>query len=242
MSGPVELGGEEAHVWTTDPNAGMIQREPARYLEWLSAEERERYGRFRFEKDRRLFLAGQAQIRAVLSLYDEEIGAAQWRFSTNPYGRPEIANPHRGAALRFNLSHTQGAVVSAVVRTRAIGIDVESLDRDVDMLGIARSSFAPGEFRELAALSGEERRNRFFEYWTLKEAYIKARGKGLSIPLNQFWFKRCGGKIAVQSEGADSAEEWQFEQFRPTPRHRAAVAVQVRAGEELRLIIRPFAL
>src|SRR5579859_7261822 len=184
---PIHLAADEAHIWITDPSSGIHQENPTPFLGLLSVEERERYHKFLFEPDRLLYLTAHAQIRSLLSLYDEDIGAADWTFSTNHYGRPEIAGPHRGSPLRFNLSHTRGCVVSAFTRGRAVGIDVENRERKVDALAVARHSFAPREVQDVEALSGEKLRSRFFEYWTLKEAFIKAHGKGLSIPLKDFW-------------------------------------------------------
>ena len=234
----------EVHVWITDPDSDEIVDHPARYLAWLSAEERDRHARFVFDKDRRLFLAAHAQVRAALSLY-ADVPPADWAFRANPYGRPEIASPPPAEPLHFNLSHASGMVASAVARVEGIGIDVERVERNCDEVEIARRFFARSEFEDLSALSGDSRRRRFLEYWTLKESFAKACGQGLSLPLDQFWFRIAdAGEIAMEAAPGlgRSGRGWQFESFRPTPKHQAALAVCNHGGQRKRVTVRRFDL
>lgn len=106
-----------------------------------------------------------------------------FRFEAGPHGKPAITTPRLPRRLEFNMSHTRGLVACATAWDRALGIDVEHVDRRVDFAPLARRYFAELETRELEALDGDPKRRRFFELWTIKEAYLKARGAGLALPL-----------------------------------------------------------
>jgi 4'-phosphopantetheinyl transferase len=203
-----------------DSRTSSVLREP------LSDEERKQETKFYFDDDRRRYLVTRAMVRTVLSRYCA-IAPSAWVFSANAYGRPEIASPDGDAlGLCFNISHAKGLIALAVTRDRSVGIDVENIEvRDVS-LGIAERFFSRMEAAELAALPEEHRWDRFFEYWTLKESYVKARGMGLSIPLNKFSFRftREGNvQLAVEPELGDDEERWRFWQYRASPRHLLAV-------------------
>ena len=155
-----------------------------------------------------------------------------WRFLLNPYGRPELPDPG-DPPLRFSLSHCRGCVAAACVAGREIGVDVERVDRECDFAGIARSSFAPEESDVVQASEGAARRRVFFEYWTLKEAYIKARGMGLSLPLAEFSFTFDPPRIRFGARLADDSERWRFWQADPVPGCRLAAAATCEGGEEI---------
>src|SRR6185503_2215825 len=143
--------------------------------------------------------------------------------------------------LRFNLSNTEGLIACLVADDREIGVDVEDLERRGETVAIADRFFSPLEVAALRAVPEERQRARFFDYWTLKEAYIKARGMGLAIPLDHFSFVIEPGApigIAFDPRLPDDPSTWQFAQLRPTARHVISVAVR-RAGEpDLRLVVR----
>jgi len=201
----------------------------------LSEDERRQQTRFHLADDRLRYLLTRAMVRTVLSRH-AAVDPADWAFTVNAYGRPEIANPHPDArTLRFNVSHTRGLIALAVSREREVGVDVENvLERPVST-GIADRFFSPAEAAELARLPATRRQDRFFEYWTFKESYIKARGLGLTLPLGQFTFHRIPGRaptISFAPELHDDPSSWQFAQFWPTRDHRMAVAVR-RTGSDL---------
>jgi 4'-phosphopantetheinyl transferase len=151
----------------------------------------------------------------------------KWRFSAGKFGRPEIESPKLDEPLRFNLSRTRGMVVCAVGRDRELGVDVENIDRENLGLELISRYFAAPEIEALSALPTEAQRRRFFDYWTLKEAYLKARGWGLSAPLDKFWFYLEPGqmpRIAFHGSIADDPTAWQFNQFTPTGQHLIALA------------------
>jgi 4'-phosphopantetheinyl transferase len=177
----------------------------------LSTDEQAQLDRIAVASRRREYLAAHALVRTTLSRY-ADVEPAAWTFRENAWGRPEVV----GHALRFSLSHTDGLVAVAVTHDRDVGIDVEALDRRPATPELADHFFAPVE---AAAVRAQP--ERFLEYWTLKEAYVKARGMGMAIPLDQFWFD--GPELALT---AVDAERWRFERFRPTANHALAVCVE----------------
>jgi 4'-phosphopantetheinyl transferase len=202
----------------------------------LSGEERERHGRFVFEKDRRLFLAARVLVRTVLSRY-AAVDPADWRFDAGSHGRPHIAGPALGLAegLHFNLSHAPGLVACAVSAAHpATGVDVERLDRARDPLALADRYFAPSEVEALRACPAADRALLFFTFWTLKESYIKARGLGLALPLDGFAFALRDGAVSVhfEEEMGDDAARWRFALFEAGPDHLLALGVDT-AGAAL---------
>ena len=215
---------------------------PARSLSYhglLTPDEHARMGRLIFERDRQRFLLTRALVRTTLSRYSA-VAPADWRFVTNAYGRPEIANRPSGVPdLRFNVSHTDGLVACAVTVGREVGVDVESVDRRL-IYDVADRFFAPREVEDLRALAAADQPRAFFDYWTLKEAYIKARGMGLAIPLGDFAFRLGPGAaptISFERSITDDPATWQFMQAWPTPTHRLALAVR-RTGADLPVRIR----
>jgi 4'-phosphopantetheinyl transferase len=229
----------EVHLWLTRPDDVADSGQLALCRAMLSDDERARLERLRREPDRRAFLVAHALVRSTLSRY-AEVPPHDWTFATNRWGRPEIAGPGGGAALRFSLSHTSGLVACAVALDCDCGVDVESSDRRGDLRGVARRVLAPNELADLESRTDGERHDRFLAYWTLKEAYVKARGLGLSLPLRQFSFSLLEEHIRIEFAvpDEDAAHSWQFSLLRPTPRHVLAVAVHRRDGPQRRIVAR----
>lgn len=151
---------------------------------YLTDDERERRSRFRFQEDRDLFLVARAVLRWFLGRWRGE-RPEEVRFVYNGYGKPALAEA--GAAdLRFNVSHSARQVAWAFASGFDVGIDVERIRPLDDLMALAGRYFAPAERGQLAERPESERVVRFFELWTLKEAFVKARGTGLSMPLDRF--------------------------------------------------------
>lgn len=198
----------------------------------MSDQERVQQQRFYFEKGRHEYLVTHALVRTTLSRY-VKIDPRSWRFQKNEYGRSEIAHPRDILSLRFNLSPTDGLIVCLVALDRECGVDVEDTERGGMTVEIADQFFSQIEARDLRALPVHMQRQRFFEYWTLKESYIKARGMGVSLPLEQFSFHLERGRpvrISFDPRLEDNPSGWQFAQLCPTRRHMMAIAL--RQGEE----------
>jgi 4'-phosphopantetheinyl transferase len=170
---------------------------------------------------------GRALLRHALS---QHAPGGRWRFAPDAYGCLALVGASIGAP-RFNLSHAEGLVVCAVA-DMTVGVDVEKADERRTDPGIWRHYFAPAEVAALTALPPEARTERFFTYWTLKEAYIKARGLGVSIPLHDFWFhvEEHGApvSIAFAPELADDPGRWRFAQRRLDGDYLLAVAATAR--------------
>lgn len=219
------------HVWVADPDATDACLR-ATYLRLLSEDERARLHRFRRASDQGLYLVAHGMLRCALSRF-ADLAAHQWRFVTNAHGRPSIDPAICPLPIRFNLSHTPGRVAIAVSAHREIGVDIEHVLRDTP-LELADSVFATREVRSLFALPQPRQRSRFFEYWTLKESYIKARGLGLALPLDQFWFELHGREdieIAFDRRMGDDPQRWQFSS-RALGDHRLAVCVERTDGTD----------
>ncbi|WP_315729208.1 MULTISPECIES: 4'-phosphopantetheinyl transferase family protein [unclassified Bradyrhizobium] len=205
------------HLWMTSFDQIDDENLLRRYQTLLSDEEREQQRRFHFEIDRRCYLVARALVRSVLSRY-EPVAPRDWQFTANAYGRPEIAAVHGEAArLRFNISHTNSLILMGVACQRWLGVDVENDRLREAPVDAALSYFAEREVQDLYALPPTRQKERFFEYWTLKESYIKARGRGLSIPLDRFSFDFPSDqhvRLSVDESLSDSASRWWVWQFR----------------------------
>lgn len=228
------LAPRDVHLWWVRPERAG---EPAlaAYAALLAPEERARWERLRRPEARRDFLVTRALVRTTLSRY-APVAPAAWRFSAGAHGRPEIASPR--VALRFNLSHTAGLVVCAVARGRAVGVDVEDTRRRSRTDALAARFFAPAEVATLRALAPRARRARFFECWTLKESYLKARGLGLRLPLARFAFRVDGRRrvrVAFDRGLGDDPRRWLFTLLRPTAHHVIAVSVRRPPGVPIRM-------
>src|SRR5262249_34435137 len=152
--------------------------------------------RFHFPSGRRDYLVTRALVRLALSRY-AAVPPERWRFTKGRYGRPEIAEPLITPRLRFNVSHTVGMVACLITVERDVGVDVETTARAGRPLEIADRYFSPAESRTLRRLPGAEQRDRFFEYWTLKESFIKAMGVGISMGLKTFSFDPDANPIRI---------------------------------------------
>ncbi len=236
---PELLAPHQVHLW----HAFIPQRDDAlnaHQLGLLTAPERERLQRFHFAKDQHRYLITRALVRTVLSRY-APIAPADWAFEPGPQGRPQITNPHPLAqGLRFNLSHSDGLVVLAVTTGREVGVDTESTARSAP-LEVADRYFSRRETAALRALPPSAQPQRFWELWTFKESYIKARGMGLSLPLDQFSFEleteaRAG--IAFDTGIADSPTRWRFWQLRPDTEHLVAMCLESTPAEPTEFICR----
>jgi 4'-phosphopantetheinyl transferase len=231
----------QVHVWLAEPEQLRDAELVARYQAALSREERARAERLRGEPLRHAFAVARALLRGSLSRYCD-VAPEQWSFAAQAYGRPYVAGPAHAPPLRFNLSHTRGLIACAVTRDVEVGCDVEDLERRTEPLPLAERYFAPREVAELKGLAPEPQRARFLEYWTLKEAYLKARGLGLRVPLERFVFELpAQGPIRAHFEAGldERPERWQFALLRPTRSHVLALAAERPAAvEQLEIRVR----
>ena len=222
------LADREIHVYYAWSSRITDRPLLTRYRKLLSEDERGRLDRFVFEKDRHRFAVAHALLRTTLSRH-AAVEPEDWTFATNSFGKPHVTSPPRYSFLRFNLSHAGDICACALTAHHDLGLDVEEVDRLKD-LKIAASVCCEEELFELTSLPPEVQRTRFFEYWTLKEAYVKARGVGLSVPLNECCFELEGNERAslrFASPGDDTPSGWQFRRLDLSPEYRAAVAIRL---------------
>lgn len=244
----IALKENEIHLWIVNPQHCVTENIKLnnalfnQYRNLLTEEETAKQQRYKFEKDREDALITRAFVRDLLSHY-ADISPQAWRFEKGEKDKPKIVNST--IPLRFNLSHTKDMIVCAVTLNNDIGCDVENITRSNDVLKVAERYFSPFEIDALFSLPKEEQRNRFFDYWTLKEAYIKAWGLGLAIPLKDFSFdifeqektKEIGGNtlpfdcnqsidITFASHRKDEPSLWQHWLFYPNNEHRLALSLR----------------
>lgn len=204
------------------------------YRSLLTDDERAREARYHFAADRERFVIGRALARLQLSRY---LGGdpRDWRFEVNAHGRPSLVDGPHAPPLGFNISHTPGLVACVFAQTPDVGVDVEFTGRRISE-HLPERFFAPAEVADLRRLPATDQDRVFFDYWTLKEAYIKARGMGLALPLAHFAFHLAPPArptITFDAEIPDDPATWQFHQAWPTATHRLGLAVRRLPGHDL---------
>lgn len=220
------LGRDDVHVW----RASLDQPEPQtkRFLHTLVADEQARAGRFYFKRDREHFIIARGVLRAILGCYLNRPPACL-AFCYGAQGKPALAGDAGVDAIRFNMSHSHGLALYAVTRGRKVGIDLERIRFGLAVMEIAERFFSRREVATLRTLPTEMQRQAFFRCWTRKEAYIKARGEGLALPLDQFDVSLAPGEpVAVLSTPRDLSEasRWSLRDLPLAPDFAAALAVE----------------
>ncbi|WP_052341290.1 4'-phosphopantetheinyl transferase family protein [Salinarimonas rosea] len=207
------------------------------YRDLMTEEERARERRFHFEADRLRYATARALVRTTLSRYGAREARA-WRFTADRFGKPHLDADGAAAVpgLSFNLSHSGDLVVLAVAAGCTVGVDVERIRDRGNLPGLAAHVFAPEEAQALARVDPVARAYRFFEHWTLKEAYIKARGMGLSLSLSSFGFDLdTPGAIRFSTREPDQdAAAWSFWRGDPDPEHPLALCIGAAALPAIR--------
>lgn len=176
------LADDEVHVWRKGLEGSALEIAALRPI--LSSDELRRANQFHFEADRRRCVVGFGMRRLLLSAI-LRLPAESLRFERNEYGKPRLIRAQE-RGLQFNLSHSGDLILVAITKGRAVGIDVERIRADLDLDDIAARFFSIDERKCLASVTGSRKSAAFFACWTRKEAYLKARGDGLSVPLDQF--------------------------------------------------------
>ncbi len=219
------LGDNDVHLWRA-----FLDRGDFRDAETvLGEDERLRASRFVFPRDRNRFIAARDILRAILGRYTGRSAAAM-EFQYEPEGKPRLRLHESDPPIRFNVSHSQDLAVYALTRRREIGVDVEAIRSNIPVAQLAEQVFSATELAELRALPCERQEEAFFLCWTRKEAYVKARGAGLGMPLDSFSVSLTPEQPEVLT-GADSAR-WTFRSFRPADGYAGAIVAE---GKDWRL-------
>lgn len=210
---------DTAHAWQFVPSAASPNFLSGPYLSWLSAEERAQCALFRTERLRHEYMRAHALCRATLSQY-APCEPSVWRFGKTRLGKPKIIAPAEFQSLRFSLTHTAGLIICLVSRAGDVGVDAEETSRMVDVMQVSRHFLPASVQAVLADLPASEQTARFFEQWVLKEAYLKAIGRGLG---------EAPERSAVRAnEFPARIGNWQFYLHRPTTNHVAAAAIRAK--------------
>ena len=210
--------GDEIHVW----HAGLDREEKVlgRLESRLSPEEKARADRFHFVNDRNRFVAARGLLRELLGKYLHQAPAGL-EFSYGEHGKPSLSGGDASSGLCFNLSHSAGLVVYAIAKERNLGIDVEHVRPESAGDDIAKRYFSAREVSDLQTLPPEAKVEGFFHCWTRKEAYLKATGMGLQIPLDSFAVSLVPEKPAQFLGGVEP--RWHLAAYDPAEGYVAAV-------------------
>jgi 4'-phosphopantetheinyl transferase len=217
------LGPDAVHVWSVaaETQSAVVDR-----LELLlNGEERARAGQFRFEQDRKQFVLTRGLLRKLLALYLER-DAAGLEFVYSEHGKPSLQNSPND--VRFNLSHSAGRSLFAFTRGHEVGVDIEFMRSDIEFERLSDMFFSETERNTLRSLEADTRREAFYRCWTCKEAYIKARGEGLSLPLEDFDVAIEGDRAELQATRPDPREaaKWFMQRLDVGQGYAAALAVE----------------
>ena len=230
---PSSLSDKEVHIWLCESDNIKEPVLLSRYKSWLTEEETTKMLRYRFEKHQHQYLITRALIRSLLSHYYPNTPPQDWQFEKNHWGKPNLPKEQNPDKLSFNLSHTEGLIACAFTIEHALGVDVEDITRDGETIKIADRYFSPLEYRALTSLPEAKQNDRFFDLWTLKESYIKACGKGLAIPLDEFSFSFSednsnieGIKLETEPAREDDPTLWQFWNWQYKERNRVSMGIK----------------
>ena len=222
----LDLSPAQIHLWQYALGEPPAPGHLAYAMTLLSDAEKQRCAAFYFEKHRTEYALSHAMLRLALSEY-APVKPGEWQFAAGKWGKPQIAGPALDTPLWFNLSHTEGLVACVTGPVPQLGVDVENVNRITPCDEIAKRFFAGAEYEYFRNAPPALRRDAFFRIWTLKEAYIKAEGKGFSIPLDSFHFRFSAEnpmQVTLELRG-ESTDAWRFFEFQPGPGHRISIAV-----------------
>jgi 4'-phosphopantetheinyl transferase len=220
------LGNDDVHVWQAALNHAPSQIDG--WLHSLAEDEQARARKFHFPIDRERFIVARGVLREILGLYLNR-AAQSVSFRYGPHGKPALAEESNGNTIRFNMSHSHDVALYTVTRGREVGIDVEFIRESVEVEQIAERFFSQREIATLRALPVSLRKYAFFLCWTRKEAYIKARGQGLSLPLDQFDVSLTPGEPAAllrTRADPDEALRWSLQELSIGSGYVSALAVE----------------
>jgi 4'-phosphopantetheinyl transferase len=220
----LELRENEVHIWRAplDAEAAFLNR----FAAHLTVEEKGRADRFVFARDREHFVVGRGILRELLGRYLDR-PPASLSIHKAPREKPYLSEEPGIPRLCFNVSHSHGLAVYSFALEREVGIDVELVRPDFASEEIAERYFSLRELEELRTLPSKHRAEGFFLCWTRKEAYIKARGEGLQIPLESFSVSLTPGQ-PEKLESTDSSR-WTLHSFRPGPPYVGALVGESKA-------------
>ena len=210
-----------------DPSPDVMQP----WIRLLDTQDKERLARLHKEADRQRYALGHGLLRKALSGLAPKLEPTEWRFTLSDKGRPEIANDGDIGEISFSISYTEGLLGCAVAKRGPLGIDIEKVSDVYPYEEVLEKTLSADERRSLAAAAADNRRERFFEFWTLKESYLKAIGVGLEPDLTSISFSVDGHDSIRATVGEEGP--WQFELLVPLPGYRLALTCTSGSDVEL---------
>jgi 4'-phosphopantetheinyl transferase len=217
---------EEVHLWWAFVDREVLDINY--YYQILSIDEKNRVARNPFKKQSDIFIVAHGLLRAILSRY-LKIDPQKICFIYEEFGKPGLDLPFKGAGLSFNLSHSKGIVLYAITRDREIGVDIEYIPNSLCLEKIAEICLSPREMKMFCLIPLSDREKIFLDYWTCKEAYIKATGLGHSVPLSQVEVILLQNKPEVQMASrfiAGVEKIWSLQRVESPQGYSAALAVE----------------
>ena len=219
---PLQLPEGNVHIWQIQLD--VPEETTLALTALLSKDELERADRFHFAEHRARFITGRGCLRILLSRYLHQ-DPEHIRFRYNTFGKPEVDDAKGLGTVHFNLTHSNGLALLAIAKSGAIGIDLEFVQDKPRLEDTGPIVFAPAELAALNTLNPAERRTMFFQYWTRKEAYIKALGKGFALPLHQIDVSQAPLKpVSCPESSVSGHPDWYLTDFVPQPGYIAALA------------------
>ena len=220
------LADNEVHVWRAQLELPLSEVQELKNI--LTDDELDRANRFSFEIDRQRFITARGTLRSILSRYIT-IYPSHLRFHYNQYGKPFLDPIFSSYPLNFNLSHSGSMALYAITRNMEIGVDVEHVRSDFEYQQVAERFFSTNEVTALRAIPTEMKLKAFYTCWTRKEAYIKAHGKGLSLPLDSFEVSFGPWESSILLIAKDQPQEsshWTLLDLKPGLGYVGALAVK----------------
>jgi len=223
---PLELKKDEVHLWSVSVAAPPSQVK--KLLGGLSSDEISQAKRFRLNRDRQTFMCCRALLRLILGRY-LGVDSSELVFRYSPYGKPRLADTPDRIRLNFNLSHSNRLALFAIAQDREVGIDLEHIRTDFPWEEVADRFLSREENEELYALPKALQCETFFRRWTAKEAYLKARGEGLSLLMDQIEASSspsCRGDFLIVGGHSQESNGWTLVELTPAIGYVAALVVQ----------------
>ncbi len=228
-------GDDTVHVWTARVSESGAQIPGLERI--LSSDEKQIAARFLRAVDRERYVVAHGILRQLLGQY-LGVGPAELVFEAGEFGKPALVLGAELPSVSFNMAHSGDVILYAVTNRRRVGIDVEAVRSGRDLMELAVSQFSGDEVEALRVLEPTERVAAFYRCWTLKEAYLKARGEGLGFPLKQFsvtFGNQESMGVRWASDDPQVAERWSVFGLAPMTGYAGALVVE---GRPMRLVLR----
>lgn len=223
-----KINKNEVHIWYQVVNLDLSPALEDSYLGLLPDDEQKKFSNFVTRSKKLEYLFTRLLVRKILSQYTG-FPSASWTFDSNKFGRPIVSYPTLRTPLQFNISHSQSLITIAIGQECELGIDLESKEKVANLSDLARNNFSEYEFQIFKMAPSNQQIEKFYQYWTLKESYLKARGIGLSIPTKDFSFKLENGiQLDIARSLDQHPENWQFKLIQPVKNYQLALAYKGR--------------